>query len=179
MSENITLEQLLAVMKPDEPVNIGVEINQNVSEAFFIGKVETFPESFYEKYKDYIAISMNTPATFDPGFNMEEDVRQKFKEIYDSDKDLHITLAIPENYPYYKYNLKNLLDTINDNEKVSILDPTDSYNFEVDEGLRKDIPEGTFNQIENRKVIFVEKPVFMDENEESSLAIYLEERKKQ
>ena len=180
MHVTTTLEQLLAVLKPEELVNISVYINPYVSETFYSGTVERLPENFYEKYKDYIVFTMHTPDTFDPDYpyyDMAEDTQQNFEEIPNRDKNLQIMLTIPKPYPYYKYTLRNLLDTIANNEKISIYDPTAGCVFFVYEGIKKNMPERVLNTRGNRKIIFVEKPVVIDANEEHNLVIYIEEKK--
>ena len=61
MSEKVTLEQLLNVMKPSEYANINVKTDQFSSCLFFSGKIEELPENLYKKYKDFFVISMDTP----------------------------------------------------------------------------------------------------------------------
>lgn len=166
MSEKVTLEQLLNVMKPSEYANINVKTDQFSSCLFFSGKIEELPENLYKKYKDFFVISMDTPYY---------DIGDYDEELYYSGIGLNIILEIPDTYPYYKWSFNDLLNTIDDTEKIIVLDPTDYCSGFTYEGLKKDMSNEIFNQLKNRKVIFVEKPYIANDREEPILDICLTE----
>lgn len=165
MSEMITLEQMLGVLKPNEPITIGVDIASGTIRYLFSGRVENLPMNCYEKYKDYPVYACHLPnydqLVWSPDKQTADD------EIANFDIGLQIVIGISETYPYYKYSVKQFLDTIDDNEYICI---DDAKNYNIDylyEGLKKDISEEILSEIENREMVFAEKPTFVDSDPDS------------
>lgn len=170
MIEPITLGQLLKILKPDELINLYAEINEFVTQGFFTGKVEALPADYCEKYKDFPVTALYTPYYQVKSPEVDE-------KLEGQNVGFQISLAIPETYPYHGYSLKKFLDTLGDEEEITIFDGNCDTTSDLFVGKKKDIPADILSQVENREVAFAEKLTYVPVENESndSLQIILQE----